>query len=67
MTRVMYRPKPSGEWESCYLVDGDRAKAVKSARQIVRQERCIGGRGQAGIMNEKARKVTIIREESEGN
>jgi hypothetical protein len=61
----MYRPKPSGEWQSCYLVEGGRARAIESARQIVRQERSMGGRGQAGIMAEDAHKVTIIREESE--
>ena len=65
MYRVTYRPKPSAPWESCYLVAGGRQKAIESAKQITAQERCLGTRGQAGIMKETAKKVTIIRDQEE--
>jgi hypothetical protein len=72
MLRVMYRPRKSAPWESCYLVAGGRQRAIASARQIANQEVVLGGRGQAGIMKENSRKVTIIKadaaeQKKEGN
>lgn len=66
MYRVMYRPRPSAPWESCCLVSGGRAKAVVSARQIAEQEDALNGRGQVGVMEEAAKKVTIISIKREG-
>ncbi len=61
MLRVMYRPRRSAPWESCYLVKGGRKQAMASAKEVANQEILLGGNGQAGIMKENARKVTIVK------
>jgi hypothetical protein len=59
--RVVYRPRRSAPWETCYLVPFGRKAALKSAREVLEQEDELGSGGQIGIQSENGGPVTVIR------